>query len=188
MSGTRSQRGPLLSGIVMVLLATVATGLLVVIGFQGLPETVVPSTYNDEQHETRHVDVTGGPSVRPTPHATTGRPSTTPPRSTRAPESVPGSVRRPGSGSRPVTRPTTPVPPPARTNPPAPAPTKTVAPPTRTPTHSPSPTPTCTKARGKCPKTGPTRQPSGYSASSDTGSGKAAAQPSRTATGRKSTG
>ncbi|HVF05027.1 MAG TPA: hypothetical protein VNA20_09315 [Frankiaceae bacterium] len=212
MSGKRAQRAPLLSSVVMVLLATAATGLLVVIGFQGLPQTVVPSTFYGDDHETRHVDVTGTPFVRPTPRATTGRPSSVPavapPSSTRGPAW--GRSYAPGR-NRDAVRPVPKAPKPTVTAPPkttAPAP-KASPTPTRTstaPAPAPSPTPTCTK-RGpdRCPKSAPTRGPSDssdpsysessesrtYSASSYSGSAKttsksgATRQPARTTSGKK---
>lgn len=186
MSGKRAQRAPLLSSVVMVLLATVATGLLVMIGFQGLPATVVPSTFHSDEHETRYVDVTGTPAVRPTPRATTGRPSSPagePPSSTRGPAATPGR-RNPGNVP-PVPGPPKPtVTTPPKTTAPSPTPTKVTPSPTRTsPAPSPSPSPTCTRGRGNgCPKSSPKSDSSysrssgsrTYSGSSYAGSSKAA--------------
>jgi hypothetical protein len=164
----KTQRGPLLSSVVMVMLATAATGLLAIIGFQALPDSVVPSTFGGDNHETRNVDVSDSPSAKPSakPASTpspTAIPSSNvpvPDRTTHAPDPV-----RTTTAARPTTTKTTTAttpPPPKKTTTPKPTPTPTA---TQT-TQAPSPAPTCgTGRKPRCP-----RQPSPASTPSSTSS------------------
>lgn len=204
MSRTKPQRGPLLSSVVMVMLATAATGLLVIIGFQGLPDTIVPSNFGGGGHETRNVEVSDSPSARPEVRPTAPPAST----ATAAPPTATRTTAQPRptftGGNRPTTQParppaTTATTAPPKTTKPSPTPTKVSPTPTQT-TQAPSPAPSCGNGRKpRCPQSPsaertPTRTPSSYSPSSGTddapapryssskGGGKPkAAKPTRTA-------
>jgi hypothetical protein len=86
----KSQRGSLLSSIVMVMLATVATGMLAFIGFQALPDSVIPATFGGEDRSSRHVNVSEAPAPENTGNGT--RPTAVP--STKPPGSVAAGPRR----------------------------------------------------------------------------------------------
>jgi len=132
----RHARGPVLSSVVMVGLATAATGLLALAGLQGLPEGVLQSNFGGHESRTpRQVDVTPAPTPHRTPPPAPPSPATTtgPPRHT-------ARVPRATAPARPVTTAD-----PKPTPKPAPSP-------------RPTPSPTCTKKSGKChggPKVSP---------------------------------
>lgn len=155
MSRRKPQRGPLLSSVVMVMLATAATGLLVVIGFQGLPDTVIPSNFGAaNDHETRNVDVSDSPTPTPGPR----QPSVQPSSATPTPVKTTNRYVRPaapGSNPQPTSEPTTvraTTAPPKKTTSPSPSPTKVSPSPTST-TQPPSPAPSCgTGRKPRCPK------------------------------------
>lgn len=181
----RAQRGSLLSSIVMVMLATVATALLAFIGFQALPESVVPATFGGEDRSSREVDVSESPYA---PTSTpTGKPTVVAPPSTHPPfpsetanPNASNRTRRPGlSRSADPGRGTTAPKPTAGQPAPAPKPTTTTTAPKPTPSTSaprpsPSPSPSCTRGNGngKCRTAGPSgttaspRTTSSYSGSS----------------------
>lgn len=143
MTRTRA-RGPLLSSVVMVALASVATGLLAVVGFQAIPETVVQSTFGSHDEKPRHVLVSETP--RPSHHAV---PSATPAAvpSTAAPARAHHGKRT----SDPTTGPTATQA--GRHSTPTAAPKKTS--PTPTPSKSPSPNVSPSAAchnKHKCPQ------------------------------------
>lgn len=135
-------RGPLLSSVVMVALATAATGLLAVVGFQALPDSSVPSTYGAHDAGNRHIDVTSSPA--PTSHhkitpADAANPSRT--------AATTPTHHATSSATRTTTTATAPRPTTVRTTAPA-----TTAPRTTSPAPSPSPTPTCHGNGQKCRK------------------------------------
>lgn len=170
---TKAQRGPLLSSVVMVMLATAATGLLALIGLQALPDSVVPSTFGGDDHEARSVDVsesptpatTAKPSAKPSPTATGVAPSA------RETSTVPNPVRTATTVATtgPTKAPTKTTAPVKKTTSPSPTATKTPSP-TAT-TQAPSPAPSCGTARKpRCPKaaetSAPAFSPSAYTYSS----------------------
>jgi hypothetical protein len=189
-----------LPSVVMVLLATVATGLLVVIGFQAVGENVVATTFHRTDRESRNVDVSNSPS---SPPRVTTHPAA--PSATGAPQ-APASDSRPRSGhpARPsssrsggnvTTAPkptggsgktTAPKPSPApATSKPAPKPAPKPSPsPTKSPSPTPSPTPTCGKGhRPKCPKiSAPAVNTYSYTGYTQTSSGSTTATKPRKAT------
>ena len=203
MTRVKAQRGSLLSSIVMVMLATVATGMLAFIGFQALPDSVIPATFGGDDRSSRHVNVSEAPAPTQEPKRIDVVPSTKPP--------FPSATANPQATSRPthdpkpekttstVTRTTDPRPNPVTTTtkPPAPKPgTTTTAPPKVTPsptqsTQTASPAPTCgTGRKPRCPRsaepaasTSPARTSSyGTSGYSDT----SYETPSKSSTGAKS--
>lgn len=176
MSTPKRQRGPLLSSVVMVMLATIATGLLAVIGFQALPESVIPSTFGGEEPETRRVDVSESPAVAPPSVRPTGAQptATVVPSATKTAGPRSRGTGSPNGSDTPVTSGTAgptagPTKAPATTAPPkktiSPSPTATKPSPTATSTtQAPSPAPTCgTGRKPRCPKA-----PSGATASPTT--------------------
>lgn len=187
MTSKKAQRGPLLSSVFMVMLATAATGLLVIVGFQTLPESVIPSTFGGDDHESRNVQVTDNPAtvapatVRPTSAPGSSAPSVAPTQGPEATEDgrTPDPVRTSTTGTvrDPGTQPTTtkaPTKAPATTTPPkkTTSPSPTVKPTTPAPTSTtqpPSPAPTCgTGRKPRCPRSAEpaaTSSPSGYSTS-----------------------
>jgi hypothetical protein len=166
MTRQRRQRGPVLPSVVMVLLATVATGLLVVIGFQAVGDSVLPTTFHGKDRAGRNVDVTQSPSTAPRPVFT---PAPGTPSATGAPPSQGPSSERPspratqtsnGGGPRPTTAPKpvpgkTTAPPPTKK--PSPSPNKTPSPSPSQTTQAPSPAPSCgTGRKPRCPSPQPT--------------------------------
>jgi hypothetical protein len=179
----KAQRGPLLSSVFMVMLATAATGLLVIVGFQALPESVIPSTFGGEDREARNVQVTESPtdapaSVRPTSGPGSSAPTVAPSQAAERTEDArtPGpvststtSVGNPGSGptatKAPTKAPATTAPP-RKTTSPSPTVKPTTPAPTST-TQAPSPAPTCgTGRKPRCPRSAePAATPTSYSTS-----------------------
>ena len=144
----RHDRSSLLSSVVMVALATVATALLAFVGLQALPDNAVPfERVGKDRKPPTVIDVTG----TPTPKATVSPPSSeSPPTST-------GTTGSSTSTSRPRTTRTVA---PATTAPSAatatPKPTATAPKPAPTP----SPSPTCKRGHSsRCPT--PAASPSG---------------------------
>jgi hypothetical protein len=143
----------------MVVLATAATGLLAIIGFQALPENIIPSTFGSADHETRRVAVSDTPSAAPRAKTTATASATPTPSDTGAPSHVrhvdTGHATT-HSGPAPRSAPTTTAPT-SKASKPAPAKTSgaTTPPPpaTTSPSTSPSPTPSpCGHGnKHKCP-------------------------------------
>lgn len=198
----KAQRGPLLSSVFMVMLATAATGLLVVVGFQTLPESVIPSTFGGEDRESRNVQVTENPAtvapatVRPTSGPSSAAPTVAP---TQGNDRTPGPARTSTTSvSKPGTRPTTtksPTKAPATTAPPkkTASPSPTVKPTTPAPTsttQAPSPAPTCgTGRKPRCPRAAEaSATPSGYSTTSSRSYDSSSDAPSHSETKAKKNG
>lgn len=177
----KAQRGPLLSSVFMVMLATAATGLLVIVGFQTLPESVIPSTFGGDDHESRNVQVTENPAtvapttVRPTSAPGSSAATVAPTQGPRTPgpaRTSTTSVRNPGTQpvatKAPTKAPATTAPP-KKTTSPSPTVKPTTPAPTAT-TQAPSPAPTCgTGRKPRCPgsaEPAATGSPSGYSTTS----------------------
>ncbi|HEU0130722.1 MAG TPA: hypothetical protein VFQ85_07000 [Mycobacteriales bacterium] len=170
MSRSKAQRGPLLSSVVMVMLATVATGLLAFIGFQtGLVDSVLPTSSNGDDHQSRHVRVTDSPEPTPQPGLPTATANV--PTATAQPTTGPTAVRTPdrpaqtrdtnGSQAKPVVT-TAPQQPPKTTTGAKPKPTtspsatKSPSPSPSSTTQAPTPAPTCgTGRQPRCPRTSP---------------------------------
>lgn len=156
-------RGPLLSSLVLVGLATVATALLVLIGVQAVKLPFDPrNTGNETGRDGR--EVVSVPTVSDTPPVVVGpRPTTQPtsgpaatsrptsgrtsePRGTTRTQGTSGSNTGTGGGTNPTTAP--------KPAPPAPAPSTSTSRPKPPATQSPAPTPspTCTARdrTGKC--------------------------------------
>ncbi|MDQ1712299.1 MAG: hypothetical protein QOE45_1749 [Frankiaceae bacterium] len=150
----KAQRGPLLSSVVMVMLATVATGLLAFIGFQALPDSLIPAVVGGGDHPSRRVRVSDSPTPTPTVAPTTVAPTTNPPSSgtAAARSSAPGtsatpavvthSSSAPGPTKKPVAKPT-------KSPTPKPTPTPSMT------TQAPTPAPTCGSRR--CPSPNPSQ-------------------------------
>ena len=175
-SRTRKQRGPLLSSVVMVMMATAATGLLVVVGFQAMPESIVPSTFGGQGHENREVDVSDSPSPDSTGSTSSPAKSTSAPAEPTAQETRGGERRTPSRGSATTTSA------PAPTTAPTTKPPASTAPTTPPPTTAPSsPSPTCNGNgnghKPKCPKVASPSVPGAYgpavTGGNDTTPGKA---------------
>lgn len=146
-------RGPVLSSVVMVALASAATGLLAVIGFQALPESVVPSTFGADQHETRNVDVVESPTSvstrKPSPTATGVTPTA------RETGGSTGSVQYPVRTTTRAAAPTRTATTPPKTTATTTAPKTTTPPKASAPpsaSKSPSPSPSPCRPRKKCGK------------------------------------
>ena len=172
MTGNKPQRGPLLSSVVMVMLATAATGLLALIGLQALPDSVVPSTFGGDDHEARSVDIsespepvtTTKPAVKPSATSTSAAPAPERTTATKAPNPVrtATTVATSDPTSGPTRTATKTTAPPRKTTSPSPTATKTPSP--TTTTQAPSPAPSCGTARKpRCPKAVETSPPA-YSA------------------------
>ena len=155
----KTQRGSLLSSVVMVMLATVATALLAFIGFQALPDSVIPATFGGEDRTNRHVNVTESPA--PDSAKPTVVPSTRPPfpSATANPNATVRSDPKPTrNGATSVRTTDAPNPVTATTSPPKPKPTATTTSPKPSPsasqtTQTASPAPTCgTGRKPRCPR------------------------------------
>lgn len=154
----RADRGPLLSSLVLVGLATVATGALVLIGIQAgkisFNSEKAGSPGSSDQEEGNVVEVDSHkptPSPRPSDIKATTAPSTAAPRETDDDGGSNG-----GSDSRtPVVTRTT-----ATTQPRPTATSTTSKPATKPPTASPSPQPSQSTATTRPPKPSPSPSPS----------------------------
>lgn len=159
----KAQRGSLLSSVVMVMLATVATAMLAFIGFQALPDSVIPTTFGGEGRTNRHVNVTDSPTPAPESKPSDAPPATRPPfpsatANPNATENRPTQAPRPTKNTATAVRTTAAPNPVTTTAPPKPKPTATTTSPKPSPsatqtTQTASPAPTCgTGRKPRCPR------------------------------------